>query len=111
MKYIKKFENKRNSKRKYWLLPTDDRFVKSLKQINCTDRKIRGFLDSSSLKECKYIFVGYDNSNNNFNVDDKWGWNEHKNKLTDNYYEDNNYKFMGIVNIDDSELAANKFNI
>ncbi len=109
MKYLKQFE--KNNQKMYWLLPTDNRFKKSLIQINCTERKIRSLLDSSSLKEHKYVFIGYDKTNYDSNIDFKWGWNEYRNKMTDDYYENNNFKFMGTVNIDESELVANKFNI
>jgi len=112
MKYIKKFE--KYSQKMYWLIPTDKRFKKSLKQLNFSIEKIKGFSNSKEIKKHNYIFVGYNpnlNSNNN-NIDDyNWGWNRYRGKPTEDYYEDNNYKFMGNINIDESEFAANKFNL
>jgi len=111
MKHIKQYENIKNiiydpkdTRRWYWLLPTDDRFEKSLRDIGCTST---WFLDSERIKKNKYIFVSYINAD--------WGWNVYKGKLTDDFYESMGCKFKGTVNIlgHDPELEdpINKYNL
>jgi hypothetical protein len=48
----------------------------------------------------------------------RWGWSDFVNddgKLTDIWYENNDFKFMGLVNIDENEvrskLETNKYNL
>ena len=95
----------------YWLLPTDKRFKKSLKELNCSNEKIKGMSHSKEIKKHNYIFVGYTPNRSDSNDDNNWGWNSYKGKPKDRHYEENDYKFMGMINIDESEFAANKFNI
>ena len=114
MKYIKMFEDNIYDSRCYWLLPTDDRFEDSLKQIKCPDFKIEQFLGNKNTRQYNYVFVGY---NPTKTVDDDvslcWGWNYkvNWNKNTEDFYEKKGYKFMGNINISDFEFDVNKFNI
>ena len=105
MKYIKTFEYDINTNSMYWLVPTDDRFENSLKQIECPDEKIELFLTNNEIKKYDYIFIDYSYDN--------WGWNDYHGKMLDEYYENRNYKFMGTINIDynDIDFAVNKFNL
>ena len=108
MKYIKTYEHEEEGK--YWLLPTDDRFYKSLKKIKCDDNYIQILL-SLKIKE-PFIFIGCNinipvNKSNN-----GWGWNKYEGKKYDKWYKGYGYKFMGTVNMDyESEIIANKYNI
>lgn len=117
MKHIKLFESETHFS-SYWLLPTDDRFEDSLRKIGCPDDVYnQKFKNNNNIKKFKYIFIGYScytyvfDYIKNINNPDKWGWNHYNSTLSDPYYEENKYKFMGLVNISDFELEANKFNI
>jgi hypothetical protein len=103
MKHIKTFENTRYWS--YWLLPTDDRFEKSLKSIDCPqDVRERRFLYNHDLRDYnKYVFVGRDHIG--------WGWNPYKGEKLDNYYQRCKYKFKGMINIEDYELESEKYNL
>ena len=111
MKYLKMFEDKLYNESVYWLLPTDDRFEKSLMKIKCPVNRIILFLNNYNIKT-KYIFVGYNANRVIYDVSNwNWGWERYRGYDNCDFYEENNYKFMGTINIDESELAANKFNI
>ena len=103
MKYIKIFEDVFDSNLydscRHWLMSTDERFEDSLRQIKCSENRIKGFLSNRSINS-KYIFIGYNPNRGNVE-DDKWGWTEYEDNLTDNFYEINNYKFMGTVNMNE----------
>ena len=105
MKYIKTFENELYNKPTYWLLTSDDRFEKSLKQIKCPNNNIKIFLNNNRIKNIKYVFICYSPYNK------QWEWNSYKGKLLDDYLEENNYKFGGSININEFELDADKFNL
>jgi len=113
MKHIKIFEdlfdNNLYDTRRYWLLPTDERFKKSLKKIKCTKDRTREFLINEQIKDM-YVFIGYNPERGN-TESDKWGWDKYFEYYNDGFYEKNDYKFMGKININDYELDANKFNI
>ena len=57
MKHIKLFEESNNNKL-YWLLPTDSRFRKSLKDIGCTEYYIRNFIKNPMLLKTLLIPMG-----------------------------------------------------
>ena len=110
MKHLKTYEN--ISKGQYWLLPRDDRFEKSLKDIDCNKDFIEILLESDDedLLGCKYIFIACDDI---YKKQDRtlWGWNPFEGNLHDELYDEYGYKFMGTVNIPDYELTANKYNL
>ena len=108
MKYLKTFENKEVAK-KYWLLPTDERYKDSLIQINCHEDLLNKFLDDTDRYNHKYIFICFD-KNETINYL-KWGLMYYRYKPYDEYLEINGYKFMGNVNIPDYELDAEKYNL
>jgi hypothetical protein len=110
MKYIKTYES-RNEKL-YWLVPTDDRLGYSLKKIKCAKSFSEGI--QNSIKEYyngEYIFIGYNGKANTKISSSKWGFNQYKGELSDPYYEEEGYRFVGMVNIDEYELDANKYNL
>ena len=86
----------------YWLIPTDDRFEKSLLEINCPGWDISFiFLKNKDFfQEKNYIFVS-----------SSWGWTPYKGILRCKGYEKMGYKFMGAINIPDYEFDAKKYNI
>ena len=108
MKYLRTFENYKEG-RYYWLLPYDDRFVKSLEQIGCDPDY---FIHNDLIKKhnLKYIFIYYTEEQLN-----KWDWDEYKGKLYTEYGKKFGYEFKGTVNIigDDPQVEINskKFNI
>jgi len=107
MKHIKIYE-RYNFSGCYWLIPTDDRYEDSMKKIGAPDR----YIDRMSYfhkRAGKYVFIIYDEDY----ADEykKWGYNEYRGKLTDNYCEDNKFKFKGLVNIPEYELEAEKYNL
>ena len=105
MKYLK--YNEYHSNRKfYWLLPTDNRFRKSLKAIGCPEVNILYFIKNEQIKKDYYVFILLDNTNAKV-----WGWNQYKGEPRDDYSEKHNYNFKGLVNIEEYELAANKYNL
>jgi len=108
MKNIKQFESYLYESESYWLLPTDDRFKKSLIQIKCDRDKMKEFLNNSRIRNMKYVFICYKPYSLN-----EWGWNPYNGKMTNDSFESDNYQFMGTVNIDlnDVEIAVNKFNL
>ena len=109
MKYIKTFEDNNNGQ--YWLIPTDDRFEKSLTDLNVFPGFKDMCLKNYRIPKNYYIFVGYDKSK----PTDKWGWCKYEKNLKSEYYESVNLKYMGTVNIPDYELemkiSAEKYNI
>lgn len=109
MKHIKKFENKRSNRDYYWLLPTDDRFEDSLKQINCPTPRIYEFLRNNNI-ENKYIFIA--NAPNGISTSSPyWAWNNYIDVEYDITFDGMGFKYMGKINILDSEFVAMKYNI
>lgn len=104
MKYLKKFEA--NYEKKYWKLPVHNLtlFKLSLDNIGVDEHSKDMFISLFLHKEfdnTKYILIGY-NSQTNY-----WGCN-----LPDSYYYTNNdYEYMGKVNISDEEENQYKYNL
>jgi hypothetical protein len=85
---------------KYWLVPTDDRFMSALKKIKCNDPL---FTEYDQSNKGEYIYMTY-----KYNL----GWSYmNYDKFSIEWYEDYNYKYMGAVNIYDGELQMNKYNL
>ena len=97
--------------KKYWLLPTDDRFESSLEQIGCPRDEIEDFLENSRLRLTAVVFIGFRVEHDR----DCWGWNEYRgsNSCTDYDYSD--YIFKGLVNMEEGEpellSTTNKYNL
>jgi hypothetical protein len=117
MKHIKYFEHKND--KKYWLLPTDDRFEKALKKIGYTiGGHHQNFLENHPLRGLKYVFIGFDSD-----YDYEWGWMDDSpksvydihniNDVKSNYYENQGYKFSGVIDADEIQkaLIADKYNL
>ena len=110
MKYIKLYEEDKwfipDIERKYWLLPTDRRFKKSLKKIDCSPifiDSILKFRESYHKKyNQKYIFIAKNDS--------VWGWMPYGEKNSDEFFNKRDYVFCGNINIED-EMTAIKYNI
>ena len=104
MKYLKHFENKTYGGYvgKYWLVPTDDRFLSVLKKIKCNDPLYIKYGQSN--KERPYIYLTYKYDT------EEWSYMEYEQDSID-WYEDYNYKYMGTVNIYDGDIEAKKYNL
>jgi len=120
MKYIKMFELFEPEEYKldnkyyykiYWLLPTDERFEDSLKKIKCDSKYMKSILQAKIYKKSPYIFVGYDGSSTVKYLSSRWGWVGYNGELISDYYEEEGYKFGGTINMHESELIANKYNL
>lgn len=95
MKYIKKYESSEYNG-KYWLLPTDNRFAKSLKDIHCKE-KLR-FIKNSQIFKRPYVFLIYEKKSNRA-ITDSWGWNPYYGKIFDEHCINNNIEFCGLINM------------
>lgn len=118
MKYIKKYE--KVGKRKFWLLPTDDRFEKALNIINCAPSKKDDFLAdrSQNMRRYKYIYISYDSDEKS--ISRQWGWmpyyrHDHDNndQLIDSkqWFIDDGYKdfdYIGLTNAEIEEIEIKK---
>lgn len=115
MKHLKQYES--TLEKYYWLLPTDYRFENALRKIGWVKVDLPhnpDFLTNVSIKAEKYVYIGTIPATN------YWGWmnfNESIDITPDNikcdFYENNEYKFQGIVDIPELELEldANKYNL
>ena len=95
----------------YWLIPTDERLIDSLEKIKCNKKYMSMVLRNPIYRKFPYIFIGYDGSQPAIHLENRWGWCEYEGELTCDYYETEEYKFGGPINIHESELIANKYNI
>lgn len=112
---FKIFEKMTFKCKKYWLIPTDDRFDDSLEKIGCKDDE---YIPREYVRNIHYIFILeeigylYDKNNKKWFVDyNYWSWNPYIGNLKDDYSEKNGYEFQGIVNIEPYELDALKYNL
>ena len=111
MKYIKEYESSEYNG-KYWLLPTDSRFAKSLKDIQCALLDKKNFLKNNNIHKYSYVFIIYENDN--ALLMNGWGWNPYKGKITDDYSENKKLEFCGLINMNvdqDMELISQKISI
>lgn len=96
--------------KKYWLLPTDERFKKSLEKINCDPNQ---FINNNKIKT-KYVFIRHDGDYTH-QSDKRWGWIEYNGKITNDYYDELGYEYQGTINIDGNdpeiEMTTNKYNL
>ena len=115
MKYLKHYENIEDYYQPdlYWLVPNDQRYNLSLKQIGCSNKALYDEKDDnySSLykyknnKNNQFIFIVFQKINNIVN---DWSWMAYD---EEEYLKIHNFKYMGTINIDPSELIANKYNL
>jgi len=110
MTYIKTYEYfKKNGKKLYWLIPTDDRLESAMKKIGCSKNYI---LNSEFIKKrYKYIFIAYDGESRTKLAANRWDWQPYESEFFNTYLNNNNYKFIEMVNIPDYEIASQKYNI
>lgn len=94
MKYLKKIEN--FTQGYYWIVPTDKRMKSALLKIKYPLYLIDIRLNRKYDK--KYIYITKRN--------DGFGWETDLQWLIDN-----DYQFMGNVNIEDYEIDAEKYNL
>ena len=107
MKYIKKYESSKYNG-KYWLLPTDSRFAKSLKDVHCKEKL--QFIKNSQIFKRPYVFLI--ETKPNLGVMSGWGWNPYYGKIFDEHCIDNNIEFCGLINmnIDDDPGPMSQLN-
>jgi hypothetical protein len=92
---------------KYWLVRADEPYLSlSLEKLGVPEKKIKtwiGFINvrTSNIKD-KFIYVHSDI--------DGVSWFDH-NKNSQSWYMRNNYKYKGLVKIEDFEADANKYNL
>jgi len=104
MKYIKKFES--NEENGYWIVPTDDRFEKSL--IDLDVPSLDYYIYNERIPKNDYIYVVH-NDNKNMN---KWGWDLYDGgNVIDDFLESKGLEFKGTINIADYELDAQRYNL
>jgi len=113
MKYIKTYENRDKSQDFIWVLPTDERFSKSLIQIGCPYDIVLEFTNNNFLRE-KYQFVminKHKNEKNEYN----WGWNPLR--IKDLHIYEKIPQFKGYLLTPEEienikiEIDANKYNL
>lgn len=108
MKHLKDFENKN----KFWIVPTDERFIKSLKDIGCSKKFIEYQSKNENIFKQKYVFISYE-SYDEFDSHNGWGWStgaENLNNPKLSIYS-NTHRYMGMVNIEDYEFISDKYNL
>ena len=117
MKYLKLFEKQKKTSdlvdsKKYWLLPTDRRFRSALKKIGF-DRDIHSFVTSLRKRLLdkpdynNYVFICYES----FDEDCPFSWMPYQGELFDEYLENEEFKFSGLINIEEYELSLKKYNL
>lgn len=80
---------------KYWLVPTDERFVPSLKELGCSKAFIDYQRKNENIQLTKYVYVGI---GNRVSTDD-WSWSPDD----IGKYEFRNYTYMGTINLTKEE--------
>jgi hypothetical protein len=97
MKYITKYE-KYKPEKLYWLLPTDIRYWKSIKEIGCPLEYAKSV--KNGLND-EYVYISYNYSTTYM---DGYGWMPFENSIKSDFYEDDNYLFKGAVNLNKEEI-------
>lgn len=102
MKYIKSYEKAKakhsNISKMYWALPTDERYLESLRKINVSESLIVFFLNHN---QNKYIYISYDSTDIQ-----PWSWMPlfYQEKEGSDWYDSNDYKFYGYINMTEDEI-------
>jgi hypothetical protein len=110
MRYLKRFEDIED--KKYWLVPTDDRFVGSLKELGCTDNFIN-IMNSNEHVKTPYIYICINPYVTRItqNFTDGWGWNHYLGNEPNDFFDKAGYTYIGHINIVDEELTQSKYNL
>ena len=102
MRYLRYFEN--DGVRKYWLVPIDEeRFESALDKISCHSTEYFSTIDILRSVGTKYIYVTY-------SLLDGWSYFTYHNYYK-TWLDNNNYVYMGSVNIPDYEIDIVKYNL
>ena len=108
MRHLKIYEDIIKKDKKYWLLPTDDRFEKSLYKINAPLK----FLTNQGIEKDFFVFIGNDGRED---TTFSWGWDPYDGKRLEWWFEENGFRFMGCVNMEDWKpelyMATKKYNL
>jgi hypothetical protein len=100
MKYLKTFEIViDNSIRYYCKVPTGDKLRIALTKIGAPQRFIDKMIEKNINIPQEYIYVG------EYYGVDSWGWD-----YTD-VFEDTKAIYKGVIEVDDSEVSSNKYNL
>lgn len=92
--------------KKYWLVPTDERFVPSLMKLGCTSSFIKYQSNNDNIKLHKYVYIGIgDRARAN-----DWSWSGYTEEGK-NAFENLNYTYMGTINIEKYEFDIDKYNL
>jgi len=115
MKYLKFFEDELYNETTYWLVPTDKRFKNSLKKLNCPKDRIQNYVNYAlenvlTIKDYRrnYMYIVY---HPEYEPLKKWGYEYYNGGINDKWMDEKGYKFGGVINVDESEFVANKFNL
>ena len=93
---------------KYWLVPTDERFVKSLQDLGCDKKFINYQSKNENIQLTKFVYVGIGNRVSSY----EWSWSSYSDDGSGRKsFEDLNYKYMGTINIEYYEFEINKYNL
>ena len=92
--------------KKFWLVPTDERFVPSLKKLKCSKSFINYQSNNENIQLTKYVYVGVGNRV----TGDDWSWSDYS-EGGKKAFIDLNYKYMGTINIEDYEFKIDKYNL
>ena len=91
----------------YWLIPTDNRLLKSMRDIRVDSLMILNVMKISS-----YINIAYGGYIYISVHDNIWDYASTNNKYDGNdVYKQLGYHYMGRVNINDMEINIKKYNI
>lgn len=98
--------------KKYWLVPkfNNEIFKVALLKINCDKDYIKLLMLILKNDTNDYIFIGHNNT-----LGTK-GWDYTRStqglkKLYSDVFEIDGYKFSGVINVEDYEIPAYKYNI
>ena len=106
MKHIKQYEGISDfTDKKFWILPTDERFAGAMNKIGADNTIYKFAIDSIRKMKHNYLIIYY---NDFFNT--KWNYIG-SNINTIKFLEDEGYKNMGYIDIPQYELDMVKYNL
>ena len=101
IKSFKIFESLKG--KKYWLVPTDDRFLDFFKSVGIKDtdfiENMKSYLDRANFNNTgkPYVFIAYDED------DDSLSWMAYKGVIPNSHYEIQKHIFSGAYGITEEE--------
>lgn len=111
MKHLKTFEDNQFKDEyipnKYWLIPTDHRYLFALKKLEMSEYFLNNFLENKNIPRNSYIFV----CNYIWFNKEQWTWNKYNNEEHDSFFEEKGNIYMGRIDISDEEIASIKYNL